>query len=101
MKQYGTEVEVQDPRSILVHQMPATNPESTNPEFLFLLFLRVTELKNNKILIYLVQDFSYKIQRNKKKQNSEIGSVSQFLEDWVSYRPTVIIEIGIFNVLPS
>ena len=49
MKQYGTEVEVQDPRSILVHQMPATNPESTNPEFLSLLFLRVRVEKQQDI----------------------------------------------------
>ena len=41
----------------------------------------------------------------KKQKKSKIPKLvrlhSQFLEDWVSYRPTVIIEIGIFNVLPS
>ena len=80
MKQYETEVEVQDSRSILVHQMPVTNPESTNPEFLSLLFLRVTELKNNKILIYLVQDFSYKIQRNKKSKIPKSVRLVNFLK---------------------
>ena len=61
-----TEVEVQDPRSILVHQMPETNPESRNPEFLSLPFLRVRVEKQDIDLGFRTSAIKYKETKNKK-----------------------------------
>ena len=62
-----TEVEVQDPRSILVHQMPATNPESRNPEFLSLPFLRVKSWKTRIDLGFRTSAIKYKETKQTKK----------------------------------
>ena len=66
------EAEVQNPRLTLVHQMPATNPESTNLRILnFFLhfFLRVTELKNND-LAFRTSAIKYK---ETKKISNQLG----------------------------